>query len=346
MPGPTRQSGVGVGRATYSWGEEHITYARRIAAVREFGGSRAVAALALLVHRTPPPSIKWVRRALREAFLRYAGNVTAGQIRQACQEQWSPRRRKRRLAHGARDPREGFHLNHMAHAISGTRNPADGMSRALATHQVFARLALEKQESEDTGSGDLSGLRVLDVIDHAPEEDIWRAFSAARRGILQYGDELREKLTALPLFKGRSNAEIVETILHYPGLFKDVPPVAALLPSFMIGFLLNPSARDVQALAALVGVTGQEQQDSQVSLLTDQTTDGAISTTSCRTDYSTTYTSAGWLIPTAERKRRPSTTSRHSGILASRNARDAALLVTGRRPDLDTARTVAWLPSP
>src|SRR5260221_3853613 len=148
MPGPVRLTGDGVGSGARAWYKYHMESASRIKSVRDAGGGRSLTALKLLVDKLPPSSAAWVRRAVREAFLRYAGgDVTVGQIRKATQQQWDEGRIRQQMRRfPTLSEQDARSLTYEARAFSPTRNPADGMERAKEMHKTGARLTMNRSE--------------------------------------------------------------------------------------------------------------------------------------------------------------------------------------------------------
>jgi hypothetical protein len=101
----------------------------------------------------------------------------------------------------------------------------------------------------------LSYARLLDVLNAISNDTLWRVYDAVRRLVVIHAKEVQETLRSLPPMAIGSDAEIVEDLLPYPGLFSGVPLSRAMLPVLVLVellYIVDPEAHDqARTIAAL-----------------------------------------------------------------------------------------------
>jgi hypothetical protein len=266
IPNKVRVSGAGTGStaARYEWRTGHLRYCALVANVRAAGGSYTLAALRIIAEGLPFPQkgMSWLRKALQDVTVRQFGEkATSGSVRHF-------RHKKRitadmiseRVSHpdGLSDQdqeREGQYLTYEAHQYSPTQNAAGGMERAQSIRATIARVTLGRRLPEDAGLPDLSIVRFLDILESVSDDDLWRAYDDSYKYLLTHPKHIMASLRRVPLFTKRSEAEMVETLLPYPGVFSNVKLTHALLPIGVLARLIgmiDPEANDeARVLSAL-----------------------------------------------------------------------------------------------
>jgi hypothetical protein len=236
--------------ASYGFHKNLVAPASLIHEIREAHGSYELAALRLLVNRTPSPSVEWIKKALTLGILRLLGpDMTVRRIRRAANNQRnSAQRISHRIGHFPVRADE-------ARQFAGTHETGKAIEAyKRAGYNALRILYGISDPADPTPMVDVSVPTLCDTIARAPDDHVRKAFDAVRRLLIRYERELNIVLGQVPNLRRLSEAQLIELLLPFPGMFPGVKLRDALLPLFMAVFIMEPSNGDIRALALLMGM--------------------------------------------------------------------------------------------
>lgn len=239
--------------AVYGFRSDVVKVAEQVQQAYEAtGGDYDQVALRLLIQRVPV-SAEWIRRALLCFLIRTSNaDLSLDEYRRLARDQrWNVARVKKhvdRCPIRAEDARQ----------FAGTR---DLNKAEPAYREMLTGIASMQTSAKGSPLPNTSRAHLADLVSEAPADSFLRVFETARRILIRDARPLAEMLhraANLAGLRGRSDAQLVELLLPFPGLFAGVRLVDALLPLLMSSFLAEPKLGEVQALERLLGLANRQ----------------------------------------------------------------------------------------